>query len=136
LKKLPPEYHEFIGVFLPKEEENLSPPHRLFDHKIELKLGDEPMPVRELDIVKKYLDDRLQKGFICPSTSPAATPVLLVKKPGGGIKFCVDYRGLNALTAKKWISIPLIRETLDALCNAKYYTKLDIIAAFNKLRIA
>ena len=142
LKKLPPEYHEFIEVFLPKEAEKL-PPHRPFDHKIELKPGEEPphyrnrpMSARELDVVKKYLDDHLQKGFIRPSTSPAAAPVLLAKKPGGGIRVCVDYRGLNALTAKNRYSIPLIRETLDALCNAKYYTKLDIIAAFNKLRMA
>jgi hypothetical protein len=56
--------------------------------------------------------------------------VLLAKKPGGGIRVCVDYRGLNALTAKNRYSIPLIRESLDAFCN------VDIIAAFNKLRMA
>lgn len=142
LKKLPPEYHEFVEVFLPKEANEL-PPHRAFDHKIELKPGEEPpyyrnrpMSARELEVVKKYLDDHLQKGFIRTSTSPAAAPILLAKKPGGGIRVCVDYRGLNALTAKNRYPIPLIRETLDALCNAKYYTKLDIIAAFNRLRMA
>ena len=98
LKKLPPEYHEFIEVFLPKEAEKL-PPHRPFDHKIELKPGEEPpyyrnrpMSARELDVVKKYLDDHLQKGFSRPSTSPATAPVLLAKKPSGGIGVCVDYR--------------------------------------------
>jgi hypothetical protein len=140
-KKLPKEYHDFVDVFLPQEADEL-PPHRPFDHKIELKPGTEPpyqrgrpMSPRELDVVKKYLDEHLTKGFIRPSTSSAAAPVLLAKKPGGGIRVCVDYRGLNAVTAKNRYPIPLIRETLDLLCHAKYYTKLDVIAAFNRLRI-
>ena len=140
LKRLPPEYHEFVDVF-PREADKL-PPHRPFDHKIELKSGGEPpcyknrpFSVRELEVIKKYLDDHLQKNFIRQSTSSAAAPILLAKKPGGGIRVCVDYRGLNALTMKNRYPIPLIRETLDSLCNAKYYTKLDIIAAFNKPRM-
>lgn len=139
--KLPSEYHDFINVFLPKEADEL-PPHRPFDHKIELKTGAEapyyknrPMSPRELEVIKKYLDDHLNKGFIRRSTSPAAAPVLLAKKPGGGVRVCIDYRGLNAITTKNRYPIPLVRETLDALHKAKYYTKLDIIAAFNRLRM-
>jgi hypothetical protein len=45
-------------------------------------------------------------------------------------------RGLNVITIKNRYPLPLIHETLDALCWVKIYTKLDIIAAFNKLRIA
>ena len=90
------------------------------------------MSPRELEVVKKYLDEHLTKGFIRPSTSSAAAPLLLAKKPGGGIRVCVDYRGLNAVMAKNRYPIPLIRELL---CGAKYYTKLDVIAAFNRLRI-
>lgn len=48
----------------------------------------------------------------------------------------MDYRGLNAITVKNRYPIPLIRETLDQLCRARYYTKVDIIAAFNGRRIA
>jgi hypothetical protein len=140
--KLPAEYHEFIDVFLPKEADEL-PPHRPFDHKIELKPGaqppyyrNRPMSPHELKAIKKYLDENLEKGFIRASMSPAAAPILLAQKPGGGVRVCIDYRGLNALTAKNRYPIPLIRETLDALHDAKYYTKLDIIAAFNRLRMA
>lgn len=142
LEKLPSEHHGFVEVFLPKEADEL-PPHRPFDHMIELKPGEmppyyknRPLSARVLEVVKKYLDDHLQKRFIRPSTSSAAAPILLAKKPGGGIRVCVNYRGLNALTAKNRYPIPLIRETLDALCHAKYYTKLDVIAAFNRLRMA
>ena len=78
----------------------------------------------------------LDKGFIRESTSPAAAPLLLAAKPGGGVRICHDYRGLNTVTIKNRYPLPLIRETLDALYGAKYFTKLDVIAAFNRIRIA
>jgi hypothetical protein len=61
--------------------------------------------------------------------------VLLVRKPGGGIRVYVDYRALNALTIKDRYPIPLIKETLKRLLKSRYYTKLDIVTAFNNLRI-
>ena len=54
----------------------------------------------ELLVVKKYIDEHLDKGFIRPSISLAAAPILLTKKLGGGIRFYVDYKGLNAITIK------------------------------------
>ncbi len=87
-------------------------------------------------MVKKWIDDNVAKGFIRESSARCAAPLLLAAKPGGGIRICQDYRGLNSVTIKNRYPLPLIRETLDALCNAKFYTKLDVIAAFNKLRIA
>lgn len=89
----------------------------------------------ELTATKKYLDEHLDKGFIRSSASPAAAPVLLVRKPGGGMRFCVDYRGLNDITIKNRYPIPLIRETLDRLAKAKFFSKFDIIAAFNNIRV-
>ncbi|SLM38210.1 retrotransposon nucleocapsid protein [Lasallia pustulata] len=93
------------------------------------------MSLEELRVLRKWLDDNLAKGFICASSLPAALPVLFAQKPGGGLCFCVDYRGLNAITIKNQYAMPLIQETLSRLSNAKYYTKLDIIAAFNTIRI-
>lgn len=141
-EKLPIEYHEFLDVFSKKQADKL-PPHRTYDHMIQLKEGSEPpfgplydMSRDELLVLREYLEENLGKGFIRASRSPAASPVLFVRKPGGGLRFCVDYRALNALTVKNRYPIPLIRETLDRLCRARYYTKIDIIAAFNRLRIA
>ena len=90
----------------------------------------------ELQVLKKYLEENLSKRFIRASFSPAAAPVLFVKKPSGGLWFCVNYCGLNALTVKNKYPLPLIRETLDRLCKAVYFTKLDIVAAFNKICMA
>ena len=43
---------------------------------------------------------------------------------------------MNAVTIKNWYPLPLIHETLDALCNTRYFTKLNVIAAFNWIQIA
>ena len=61
--------------------------------------------------------------------------MLFIKKPGGSLRFCVDYRSLNAVTVKNRYPLPLILETLNRLNRAKIFTKLDIISAFNRLRI-
>lgn len=86
-------------------------------------------------VLRKTLTELLDKGFIRVSNSPAASPVLFVRKPGGGLRFCVDYRALNAITRRDRYPLPLIRETLNQLSQAKWFTKLDVIAAFNKIRI-
>ncbi|KAE8555713.1 hypothetical protein TMatcc_002981 [Talaromyces marneffei ATCC 18224] len=90
----------------------------------------------ELRLIQAWLKANLNKHFIRPSNSAAAAPILLARKPGGGVRICVDYRGLNEITRKNRYPIPLIQETLQLLTRARYFTKLDIIAAFNKLRIA
>lgn len=141
--KVPDRFHEFLDVFSHSEANKL-PPHRPgVDHEINLKEGTEapfqrmrPMAPAELEATKKYLNDMLQKGFIRPSSSPAAAPVLIVKKPGGGLRFCVDYRGINEITIKNRYPIPSIGETLNRLGRSKRFTKIDIIAAFNEIRMA
>ena len=146
--KLPIQYHEFLDVFDKKEADKL-PPIRgnSVDHKIELiqqdgKKAEAPwgplynMSRDELLVLRKTLTEYLDKGFIRVSNSPAAAPVLFVRKPGGGLRFCVDYRGLNKITRKDRYPLPLIQETLRNAGKAKWYTKLDVVAAFHKIRIA
>ena len=65
--------------------------------------------------------------------SLAAIPILPTKKLKGGIWFYINYRGLNTIIIKNWYPIPLIYKTLKRLSEAKIYTKLNIIAAFNCL---
>jgi hypothetical protein len=70
------------------------------------------MSKEELDLVRKFIDENLSKGFITASLAPFASPVLFVKKADGSLRFCVDYRKLNAITKKDRYPIPLIEETL------------------------
>jgi hypothetical protein len=89
----------------------------------------------ELLVLWKTLTDLLDKGFIRVSSSPAAASVLFVRKPGGGLRFCVNYRGLNRVTKKDRYLLPLIYKTLWNISKARWFTKLDVIAAFYKIRI-
>ena len=115
---LPKEYHEFLNVFSRKASDEL-PKHKSFDYCIELKedpekeLRNPPLysiSTEELRIVKKYLEDNLNKGFIEVSSSPIASPVLFVRKPEEGLRFCVDYRKLNTMTRKNRYPLLLIED--------------------------
>jgi hypothetical protein len=90
----------------------------------------------ELLVLRKELTSLLEKGFIRVSSSLASALVLFAKKLGGGLRLCIDYRALNAITKKDRYPLPLIRETLNNLSKAKWFTKLDVIAAFYKIRVA
>jgi hypothetical protein len=72
----------------------------------------------ELAAAKKYLQENLRKGFITASNASIASPVLIAPKPGGGLRFCVDYRKLNSITKKDRYPLPLINETLTKLGKA------------------
>ena len=140
--KLPTEYHNFLDIFS-KSDADILPKHRPgYDHSIELIEGKTPtwgplysMLADKLKVLKAYIEEMVDKGFIRASSSLAASPVLFAKKPDGGLRFCVDYQALNAITVKNQYPLLLIKEILERVCKAKIFSKIDIIAAFNKLRI-
>ena len=93
------EYHEFLDMFSKKALDEL-PKHKSFDHHIELEgdlekeLRNPPLysiSIEELRIMKKYLEDNLNKGFIEVSSALIASPVLFIQKPEGGLQFYIDY---------------------------------------------
>ena len=66
----------------------------------------------ELLVLRKTLTEYLDKGFVRVSNSLAAALVLFVRKPRGGLRFYVDYRGLNKITRKDRYPLLLIYKTL------------------------
>ena len=138
---LPKAYHEYLDVFSKKEADTL-PPHRPYDHRIELEEGTQPpfgpiykLSESELTALREYLEENLKKGFIRPSNSPAGAPILFVKKKDGSLRLCVDYRGLNRITKKDRYPLPLIDSLLDRMRKARYFTKIDLRGAYNLIRI-
>src|SRR5438874_8513751 len=140
--RLPAQYRDFRDVFS-KEAADKLPPHRRYDHQIELEASPETLgfcPLRrqsteELLATKKYITEHLHKGFIDSSQAPFAAPILFVRKANGALRLCIDFRKLNSLTRKDRYPLPLIDETLARLGNAKVFTRLDIRGAFHHIRM-
>ena len=85
--------------------------------------------------IKKYLNEHLKKRFIILNYASFALPVLFIKKPNNELRFCVNYRKLNVITKRNRYFISLIDEVLARIQDCKYLTRLNIIIAFNKLRM-
>ena len=135
-----PILQEFKDVF-PDELPNL-PPKRKVDHAIDLEPGGKMpnlpmyrMSHKEHEELFKQLEEYTSKGFIRPSTSYCASPVLFVKKKDGTLRLCVDYRALNKITIKNRYPIPRIDDLLDSLHGARYFTKIDLRSGYHQIRI-
>ena len=139
---LPTKYYQFSELFNPKTFAKL-PKHRSYDHAINLMPGEQPpwgpvYPLSELELkaLREFLDSALKSGKISPSRSPAGAPILFVPKPEGrGLRLCVDYRGLNKITIRNRYPLPLMDELRDRVTGAKRFTKLDLMTAYNNIRI-
>ncbi len=94
------------------------------------------MSSHKLQKIKKYLEENLKKKFITFSKALFALLILFVEKKDDSLRFCIDYWKLNALIKRNHYSILLINEVLAWIQDSKYLTQLNIIAAFNKLRMS
>jgi len=88
------------------------------------------LPHSTRQVIREQCDSMLRSGVIEESTSPWMSPVVLVKKKGGALRFCVDYRGLNAVTKGDTYPLPLISELIDELGPKNIFTTLDARAAY------
>lgn len=66
-----------------------------------------------------------------PSTSPASAGFLFIEKKVGGLRPCINYRGLNSINVKYSYPLPLVHSSHEQLCLAKIFTKLDLQSAYN-----
>ncbi|GKE95159.1 putative reverse transcriptase domain-containing protein, partial [Tanacetum coccineum] len=112
--------HDFPEVFL--EELPGLPLPRQVEFQIDLVPGTAPVArapyrlapskMREMSV---QLQELLEKGFICPSSSLWGELVLFVKKKDGSFRMCIDYRELNKLTVKNHYPLPRIDDLFDQL---------------------
>ena len=80
--------------------------------------------------VAKHLKQMQQSGVIQPCSSPWSSPVVIVWKRDGTHRFCVDYRGLNAVTKPDAFPLPRISDILDQLGGVQYFSTLDLASGF------
>ncbi|OQE16552.1 hypothetical protein PENFLA_c027G03970 [Penicillium flavigenum] len=139
--RIPPELEAYLDVF-DHEKSGTLPRTKVSDHAIELEEGKAPpfgpiypLSRTELRELWAYLVDNIKKGRIRPSKSPAGAPILFVPKKDGGLRLCVDYRGLNRVSVKNRYPLPLISEILDRLSGAKCFSKVDVKDAYYRIRL-
>ena len=85
--------------------------------------------------VARHLQQMQENGVIQPSSSPWASPIVLVRKKDGTMRFCIDYRKLNEVTKADKFPLPRIDDLLDQLGKAQYFSTLDLAAGYWQIRI-
>ncbi len=139
--KLLSEYHDYLNIFDRAMTDQLSS-HCFYNHKI--KLINEEMFFRsrlyqmfnhKLQKIKKYLINHLNKEFIFFSFASYVSLILFIEKKDDSLRFCINYRKLNALIKQDCYSLSLINEILTRIQENKYLTQLNIIVVFNKLHM-
>jgi hypothetical protein len=131
---------EYLDVF--SDDLPGMPPDRDIEFVIELQPSTAPiskrayrMPPKELAELKSQLQEFLDKGFICPSSSPWGCPGLFIKKKDGSLRLCADYRPLNVVTIKNKYPLPRIDVLFDHLVGAKVFSKIDLRSGYHQIKI-
>ena len=145
-ENVPPELHSKLEGLLEKH-------HKLWDgdlglikatsHRLTLKPGAKPVRLnpyrlgpRSRGLIKTEVDRMLDRGVIEPSKSEWASPVVLVPKPDGSVRFCIDYRKLNELTVKDSYPLPRMDHCLDSLGDASFFSTLDCNAGYWQIPVS
>ncbi len=89
---------------------------------------------------RKIIEDDIQKmekeRTIIKSSSPWCSPIILVRKKDGSIRFCVDYRKINNATHKDVYPLTRIDNILEALRGAKYFCSIDLASGYWQIKVA
>ncbi|XP_046142832.1 uncharacterized protein LOC123988087 [Osmia bicornis bicornis] len=94
------------------------------------------LSITEREKVREVINELLLNNVIRESTSPFASPIILVKKKNGKDRMCVDFRALNRITIKDRYPLPLKSDQLDRLSKGKYFTILDMASGFYQIPVA
>ena len=97
-------------------------------------------PVRRMPFavrleVARQLDEMQSRGVIQPSSSPWASPVVLVRKKDGSLRFCIDYRHLNLVTKPDVFPLPRMDDLLDQLGQSKFFSTLDLASGYWQVKV-
>ena len=93
------------------------------------------LPLAKREEAEKAVREMKERDVIEPSASPWSSPIVLVQKKDGGMRFCVDYRKLNDVTHKDSYPLPRIDDTLEALSGAKWFSALDLKSGYWQVQL-
>ena len=136
-------FKEYSDVFEEASYQAL-PPHRKWDHKIDLvddweskvwKQHTYPLSYSEQQELDAFLKENLANGRIRRSESPLASPVFFINKKDGTKRMVIDYRKLNDITIKNSYPLPRIDELIQKWKGCLFFSALDIRAGYYNVRI-
>ena len=134
--KLLAEYHDVFSL----DPVELGCTHSI-EHMIKV-MDDTPfkewfrqIPPPLVEEVQNHLQELLESGAIQPSQSAWCNVVVLGRKKGGGLQFCIDFCHLNAHTKKDSYPLPRIQEALESLVGAEHFSCLDLKSRFWQIKI-
>ena len=93
------------------------------------------IPHSKEKVVNECIDKMLKMNIIEPSKSDWASPIVLVKKPDGSERFCVDYRKINMTTIKDCYPMPNIESKLNKLNGSRIFTSLDCTSSYCQIKL-
>jgi Reverse transcriptase (RNA-dependent DNA polymerase) len=88
------------------------------------------------ELIDKEIQRMLDMKVIEPASRPWSAPIVLIPKPNGSIRFCVDYRKLNDVSVNDSYALPRIDDCLDSLGSAWYFTTLDANSGYWQINVA
>ena len=93
------------------------------------------VPMAHATEEKKAIEELKQKGVIRESTSPWASPIVLVAKKDGGVRPCVDYRKLNQLVKPDGFPLPRIQDCLDSVAGSSLFSTFDLTSGYFQIPV-
>ena len=93
------------------------------------------MMIKEEETFNQWLDEQLKAGLIVKSKLRYIAPCFYIPKKDSLLQLVQDYKKLNQVTIKNKMSLPLIREVINKLKEAKYFNKLNLIWRYNNVQI-
>ncbi|XP_058879681.1 uncharacterized protein LOC131737088 [Acipenser ruthenus] len=94
------------------------------------------LPLAKQGVAEKIIREMREANIIEPSDSPWASPVVLVPKKSGEMRFCVDYRRLNEVTRKDSYPLPRIDESLDLVAGSSWFSSLDLRSGYWQVELS
>ncbi|GBM95588.1 Transposon Tf2-9 polyprotein, partial [Araneus ventricosus] len=116
-------------------------PTPFIEHRIQtgnnLPVSEPPyrMTPAKKELLKKELESLLAEGIIEECESPYASPVVLVPKPNGSIRLCIDYRKLNATTIPDTYPLPRMDDLLNEAKSTKFMSTIDLKAGYHQVKV-
>ena len=93
------------------------------------------VPHEHIPVLKAEVEKLQNAGAVVPSTSPFASPTILVKKKDGSMRRCIDYSKLNAVTKKDAHLLPCIEDIFCTLTGSKYFCTLDLAMGYHQVEV-